>query len=187
MLQVFLLPCYKCCCCHVISVGVALLCAAGRWCNPTVALLQVLVPTVAVLQVLVLPCYKCWCWRVTSGSVGVLLPCYKCWCYYVTSVGVGVLQVLVLACCCRVTSVGVAVLLSCYKCWCCRAVVVLQVLVLPCCVQLADGRYRLQIIVEQMQIRDCSVKLSLFNGYGATGNYLVSFTLHPCRSTWNNQ
>ena len=151
-----------------------------------------------MLQVLVLPCYKCWCWRVTSGSVGMMLACYKCWCWRVTSVDVGVLQVLMLACykcscwrykcwCWRVTSVGVGVLLACYKCWCCRAVAVLQVLVLPCCVQLADGRYRLQIIVEQMQIRDCSVKLSLFNGYGATGNYLVSFTLHPCRSTWNNQ
>ena len=104
---------------------------------------------------------------------------------------VAVLQVLVLPCCCRVTSVGVAVLLPCYKCWCCRVtsvgVAVLQGLVLPCCVQLADGRYRLQIIVEQMQIRDCSVKLSLFNGYGATGNYLVSLTLPQCRSTCNNQ
>ncbi|XP_076469741.1 uncharacterized protein LOC143300067 [Babylonia areolata] len=38
--------------------------------------------------------------------------------------------------------------------------------------QAADGRSRLQIIVEQLQIGDCQVKLALFNGRGASGNYL---------------
>ncbi|KAL8602858.1 hypothetical protein ACOMHN_056352 [Nucella lapillus] len=36
----------------------------------------------------------------------------------------------------------------------------------------ADGRSRLQIIVQQLQIEDCKVKLHLFNGIGATGNSL---------------
>ncbi|KAK7101650.1 uncharacterized protein [Littorina saxatilis] len=38
--------------------------------------------------------------------------------------------------------------------------------------EVADGRYRLQIIVEQLQIEDCSVSLAIFNGRGYTGNYL---------------
>lgn len=36
----------------------------------------------------------------------------------------------------------------------------------------ADGRYRLQIILEQLQIEDCAVFLAIFNGWGVSGNYL---------------
>lgn len=38
--------------------------------------------------------------------------------------------------------------------------------------ELSDGRYRLQMVVEQLLIEDCNVRLAIFNGKGASGNYL---------------
>ena len=39
--------------------------------------------------------------------------------------------------------------------------------------QVSDGRYRLQIVIEQLVIEDCNVRLSIFNGHGVNGYYLV--------------
>ncbi|KAK6175085.1 hypothetical protein SNE40_013621 [Patella caerulea] len=42
-----------------------------------------------------------------------------------------------------------------------------------------DGAYRLQIIIEAIDIQDCAVNLDIFNGKGAFGNYLRQLS---CRS-----
>lgn len=45
-------------------------------------------------------------------------------------------------------------------------------------VQVADGRYRLQMVIQELNIEDCNVKLDVFNGKGVSGNYLVSWKIY---------